>query len=66
VAYLRPNASENRSLLAAGLRRPPAKMNYRWRSITASEDLDFYWPLFVAAPNSASESQNGRHERWFS
>jgi hypothetical protein len=42
---LKPTTSENGSLLAASLRRQPAKMNYRWRLITASEDLDLHWPL---------------------
>jgi hypothetical protein len=40
-----PVASENGFSLAAALRRPPAKMIYHWRSITASEDLDFHWPF---------------------
>jgi hypothetical protein len=38
-------ASENRLSLAASITQPPAKINYHWRPITASEDLDLHWPL---------------------
>ena len=40
--------AQNRFSLAADLTQPPAIIHFRWRSITASEDIDLRWPLFCS------------------